>query len=153
LAEDRRAGSLHEVAEGGGPGFSRQGPWRLLLPAMARRAQGVQRHRDQGGDRKARGHRQGPRRRRSARQQSRAVIVNSASPPRRPRRAFAARARSLMAAISLRKLNKHYGSLFHAVKDVDLEIADKEFLALVGPSGCGKSTTLRMIAGLEDISS
>src|SRR5438477_469582 len=58
-----------------------------------------------------------------------------------------------MAAITLDKLNKHYGSLFHAVKDVDLEIADKEFVALVGPSGCGKSTTLRMIAGLEDISS
>src|SRR5258708_16462379 len=58
-----------------------------------------------------------------------------------------------MAAISISKLNKHYGSLFHAVKDVDLEIADKEFVALVGPSGCGKSTTLRMIAGLEDISS
>jgi len=56
-----------------------------------------------------------------------------------------------MAAISLSKLNKHYGSVFHAVKDVDLEIADKEFVALVGPSGCGKSTTLRMIAGLEDI--
>ena len=58
-----------------------------------------------------------------------------------------------MAAISLSKLNKHYGSLFHAVKDVDLEIADREFVALVGPSGCGKSTTLRMIAGLEDITS
>src|SRR3954454_4448162 len=58
-----------------------------------------------------------------------------------------------MAAITLSKLNKHYGSLFHAVKDVDLEIADREFVALVGPSGCGKSTTLRMIAGLEDISS
>src|SRR6478609_10200459 len=58
-----------------------------------------------------------------------------------------------MAAIRLEKLNKHYGSLFHAVKDVDLKIADKEFVALVGPSGCGKSTTLRMIAGLEDISS
>jgi multiple sugar transport system ATP-binding protein len=58
-----------------------------------------------------------------------------------------------MAAISLDKVNKHYGSLHHAVKDVDLEIADKEFVALVGPSGCGKSTTLRMIAGLEDISS
>src|SRR3954468_18373131 len=58
-----------------------------------------------------------------------------------------------MASISLTKLNKHYGSLHHAVKDVDLEIADKEFVALVGPSGCGKSTTLRMIAGLEDISS
>ena len=58
-----------------------------------------------------------------------------------------------MAAITLEKLNKHYGALFHAVKDVDLKIADKEFVALVGPSGCGKSTTLRMIAGLEDITS
>jgi multiple sugar transport system ATP-binding protein len=58
-----------------------------------------------------------------------------------------------MAAIVLSKLNKHYGSLHHAVKDVDLTIADREFVALVGPSGCGKSTTLRMIAGLEDISS
>src|SRR5947209_17970171 len=58
-----------------------------------------------------------------------------------------------MASIVLSKLNKHYGAVFHAVKDVDLEIADKEFVALVGPSGCGKSTTLRMIAGLEDISS
>src|ERR1700746_1900934 len=58
-----------------------------------------------------------------------------------------------MAAISLSKVNKHYGSLHHAVKDVDLEIADQEFVALVGPSGCGKSTTLRMIAGLEEISS
>src|SRR3977135_2295189 len=58
-----------------------------------------------------------------------------------------------MASIVLSKLNKHYGAVFHAVKDVDLTIADKEFVALVGPSGCGKSTTLRMIAGLEDISS
>jgi multiple sugar transport system ATP-binding protein len=58
-----------------------------------------------------------------------------------------------MASITLTKLNKHYGALHHAVKDVDLEIADREFVALVGPSGCGKSTTLRMIAGLEDISS
>src|SRR5215468_8632649 len=58
-----------------------------------------------------------------------------------------------MAAISLAKVNKHYGSLHHAVKDVDLDIGDREFVALVGPSGCGKSTTLRMIAGLEDISS
>src|SRR3977135_4497303 len=57
-----------------------------------------------------------------------------------------------MASIVLSKLNKHYGAVFHAVKDVDLTIADKEFVALVGPSGCGKSTTLRMIAGLEDIS-
>src|SRR5436305_1734196 len=58
-----------------------------------------------------------------------------------------------MASITLSKLNKHYGALHHAVQDVDLTIADKEFVALVGPSGCGKSTTLRMIAGLEDISS
>src|SRR3954463_2308900 len=58
-----------------------------------------------------------------------------------------------MAAITLSRLNKHYGSLFHAVKDVDLEIADKEFVALVGPAGRGKSPRLRMIAGLEDITS
>src|SRR5260221_8527120 len=58
-----------------------------------------------------------------------------------------------MAAITLSNHNKYYGSLFHAVKDVDLGFADKEFVALVGPSGCGKSTTLRMIAGLEDITS
>src|SRR5438132_1331909 len=58
-----------------------------------------------------------------------------------------------MAEVVLSKVNKHYGSVFHAVKDVDLAIADREFVALVGPSGCGKSTTLRMIAGLEDISS
>src|SRR5690242_17659641 len=57
-----------------------------------------------------------------------------------------------MAEVVLTKLNKHYGETHHAVKDVDLAIADCEFVALVGPSGCGKSTTLRMIAGLEDIS-
>ena len=58
-----------------------------------------------------------------------------------------------MTQIILSKLNKHYGGMQHAVKDVDLTIADKEFVVLVGPSGCGKSTTLRMIAGLEAISS
>ncbi|MGI6247494.1 MAG: ABC transporter ATP-binding protein [Pseudochelatococcus sp.] len=55
-----------------------------------------------------------------------------------------------MAGISLKKLNKSYGS-HTVVHDIDLEIADKEFIILVGPSGCGKSTTLRMIAGLEEI--
>lgn len=58
-----------------------------------------------------------------------------------------------MTQIILSKLNKHYGGMQHAVKDIDLTIADKEFVVLVGPSGCGKSTTLRMIAGLEAISS
>jgi multiple sugar transport system ATP-binding protein len=58
-----------------------------------------------------------------------------------------------MSQIILSKLNKHYGGMQHAVKDIDLTIADKEFVVLVGPSGCGKSTTLRMIAGLEAISS
>jgi ABC-type sugar transport system ATPase subunit len=58
-----------------------------------------------------------------------------------------------MAEVTLSKVNKHYGQTQHAVKDVDLAIADHEFVALVGPSGCGKSTTLRMIAGLEGISS
>jgi multiple sugar transport system ATP-binding protein len=58
-----------------------------------------------------------------------------------------------MSEVVLRNVNKYYAQIYHAVKDVDLAIADQEFVALVGPSGCGKSTTLRMIAGLEDISS
>jgi multiple sugar transport system ATP-binding protein len=56
-----------------------------------------------------------------------------------------------MAKVVLEQVNKHYGSV-HAVIDVDLAVADEEFVVLVGPSGCGKSTTLRMVAGLEDIS-
>jgi len=58
-----------------------------------------------------------------------------------------------VAKVSIRALNKKYDNGFHAVKDVDLEIRDKEFLVLVGPSGCGKTTTLRMVAGLEEITS
>ena len=58
-----------------------------------------------------------------------------------------------MANVSIRELNKNYDNGFHAVKDVNLEIRDKEFLVLVGPSGCGKTTTLRMVAGLEEITS
>jgi multiple sugar transport system ATP-binding protein len=58
-----------------------------------------------------------------------------------------------MAAVTIRALNKKYDNGFHAVKDVDLDIHDKEFLVLVGPSGCGKTTTLRMVAGLEEVSS
>src|SRR5215471_9231390 len=58
-----------------------------------------------------------------------------------------------MANVSIRSLNKKYPNGFHAVKDVSLEIRDKEFLVLVGPSGCGKTTTLRMVAGLEEVSS
>src|SRR5574341_704285 len=58
-----------------------------------------------------------------------------------------------MANVSIRRLNKKYDNGFHAVKDVDLEIRDKEFLVLVGPSGCGKTTTLRMVAGLEELTS
>jgi multiple sugar transport system ATP-binding protein len=58
-----------------------------------------------------------------------------------------------MSEIVLTGLNKHYGGMHHAVRNVDLTIADKEFITLVGPSGCGKSTTLRMIAGLEEITS
>jgi len=57
-----------------------------------------------------------------------------------------------MASLSLKNIQKVYPNGFHAVKDFNLEIADKEFIIFVGPSGCGKSTTLRMIAGLEDIS-
>ncbi len=53
--------------------------------------------------------------------------------------------------ISLKNINKVYPNGFHAVYDFNLEIKQKEFIVFVGPSGCGKSTTLRMIAGLEDI--
>jgi multiple sugar transport system ATP-binding protein len=56
-----------------------------------------------------------------------------------------------MAQVTLRKVVKRFDEV-EAVAGIDLEIADKEFVVLVGPSGCGKSTTLRMIAGLEDIS-
>jgi multiple sugar transport system ATP-binding protein len=58
-----------------------------------------------------------------------------------------------MAEIVLDGVTKVFGDGFEAVKDMDLDIADGEFMILVGPSGCGKSTALRMIAGLEDISS
>ena len=62
-----------------------------------------------------------------------------------------------MSGVTLKNLNKTYSpgskDAFHAVKGIDLEIRDKEFMVLVGPSGCGKSTTLRMIAGLEEASS
>lgn len=57
-----------------------------------------------------------------------------------------------MASVSLEKINKVYDGDVIAVHESDLNIEDKEFMVLVGPSGCGKSTTLRMIAGLEEIS-
>jgi multiple sugar transport system ATP-binding protein len=57
-----------------------------------------------------------------------------------------------MAQVVIRNLNKRFDEV-HAVKDVNLEIRDKEFVVLVGPSGCGKTTTLRMVAGLESITS
>jgi multiple sugar transport system ATP-binding protein len=56
-----------------------------------------------------------------------------------------------MAEVVLDKINKRYPNGFHAVHDLDLTVADGEFLVLVGPSGCGKSTALRMVAGLEEI--
>ncbi|HWD84984.1 MAG TPA: sn-glycerol-3-phosphate ABC transporter ATP-binding protein UgpC [Solirubrobacteraceae bacterium] len=56
-----------------------------------------------------------------------------------------------MARIALEHITKRYGDGFEAVKDLNLDIADGEFMILVGPSGCGKSTALRMVAGLEDI--
>ena len=56
-----------------------------------------------------------------------------------------------MAEIELRKVSKSWGS-FVGVENFDLTVADKEFLVLLGPSGCGKTTTMRMIAGLEDVS-
>src|SRR5262245_44958904 len=58
-----------------------------------------------------------------------------------------------MAAIVLENVSRIYPGGFRAVHGVSLEIRDQEFVVLVGPSGCGKSTTLRMIAGLDDVSS
>jgi len=58
-----------------------------------------------------------------------------------------------MAEVSCRKVIKEYDAGVQAVKGINLDIADHEFVVLVGPSGCGKSTTLRMIAGLEEITS
>ena len=58
----------------------------------------------------------------------------------------------LMVNVSFRNVTKRYENGFTAVNELNLEIEDGEFLVLLGPSGCGKSTTLRMLAGLEDIS-
>ena len=57
-----------------------------------------------------------------------------------------------MSEVILKNISKLYSNGFNAVKNINIDIKDKEFIVLVGPSGCGKSTTLRMIAGLEEIS-
>ena len=59
----------------------------------------------------------------------------------------------IMAGVVLKNVNKIFPGDVKAVIDFNLEIKDKEFVVLVGPSGCGKSTTLRMVAGLEEITS
>jgi multiple sugar transport system ATP-binding protein len=59
----------------------------------------------------------------------------------------------MMATVGMDRVNKVYPNGFHAVKDLTLDVAEGEFMVLVGPSGCGKTTALRMVAGLEDISS
>ena len=58
-----------------------------------------------------------------------------------------------MATVDLKQVNKVYENGFHAVKDLSLDVGEGEFMVLVGPSGCGKTTALRMVAGLEDITS
>ena len=58
-----------------------------------------------------------------------------------------------MADIHLRHIIKRFGDNEPTVKDVSLDVADREFMILVGPSGCGKSTILRLIVGLEDVTS
>ena len=58
-----------------------------------------------------------------------------------------------MSTVDLEQINKVYANGFHAVRDLNLEVLDGEFMVLVGPSGCGKTTALRMVAGLENISS
>jgi multiple sugar transport system ATP-binding protein len=59
----------------------------------------------------------------------------------------------MMATVDLQQVNKVYENGFHAVKDLTLDVRDGEFMVLVGPSGCGKTTALRMVAGLEEITS
>jgi multiple sugar transport system ATP-binding protein len=59
----------------------------------------------------------------------------------------------MMATVDLQQVNKVYENGFHAVKDLSLDVGEGEFMVLVGPSGCGKTTALRMVAGLEDITS
>ena len=56
-----------------------------------------------------------------------------------------------MATLSFKNVNKVYDNNVQAVFDFNLEVKDKEFIVFVGPSGCGKSTTLRMVAGVEEI--
>ena len=58
-----------------------------------------------------------------------------------------------MSKLELKNINKVYGNKFKAVDNFNLAVEDKDFVVMLGPSGCGKSTTLRMIAGLEDITS
>src|SRR5579862_569469 len=58
-----------------------------------------------------------------------------------------------MATVDLEQINKLYSNGFHAVKNLNLDVHDGEFMVLVGPSGCGKTTALRMVAGLEPITS
>ncbi|HEY5010817.1 MAG TPA: ATP-binding cassette domain-containing protein, partial [Acidimicrobiales bacterium] len=58
-----------------------------------------------------------------------------------------------MASIALEKVSKSYPNGFQAVHGLDLVVGDGEFMVIVGPSGCGKTTALRMVAGLEDITS
>src|SRR6478752_853283 len=127
-----------------------QGAQRLLFREVAGCAQGLLRCGDQSGDRQPRGHSEGTCRWCAPGEQRCKITAANA------RRGCARRAvrkdGPKMSEVVLSKVNKYYGEIHHAVKDVDLAIADEEFVALVGPSGCGKSTTLRMIAGLEDIS-
>ncbi|HMP06509.1 MAG TPA: ATP-binding cassette domain-containing protein, partial [Lacipirellulaceae bacterium] len=56
-----------------------------------------------------------------------------------------------MATVTFQNVSKDYPNGYHAVRDLNLEVGNGEFVVLVGPSGCGKSTTLRMLAGLEEI--
>ncbi len=78
--------------------------------------------------------------------------ARSAPPPPRPDRPTPTRRRPPMASITFDQITKRYPDGTLAVDELDLDIADGEFLVLVGPSGCGKTTALRMAAGLEEIS-
>src|SRR5215213_9757117 len=89
----------------------------------------------------------------SARSRSRSSTPSSSRTTCRASPARSKASGCAMAQVVLSGINKYYDSNLHAVKDVNLEVRDREFMVFVGPSGCGKTTTLRMVAGLEAITS
>src|SRR5260370_19343929 len=151
VGQDRQRRRVHAEAAEVQSWRHQQGAQRLLFREVAGSTKGLLRCGDQGGDGQPRGHSEGACRW-CAPGEQRCEITAANARRGCARRALLRKDGPKMSEVVLSKVNKYYGEVHHAVKDVDLAIADEEFVALVGPSGCGKSTTLRMIAGLEDIS-